>query len=291
MLASLFAVLAPVFIVSVIGYAWARKGHGYPTDFIARLVMTIGTPSLVLSTLSRTRLDSTAFTSMALACVLCMIVMALIGLLVSKVFRQHWRVLVPAFMFPNTGNMGLPISLYAFGDHGLALAVAFFLTLSIFQFTLGLALSGGAASLKDLLRNPVLISLVLALPIIFFDLHLPRWLANTVDLLGGMTIPLMLLTLGVSLASIRLHHVASGMLQGALRIVLGAAVGWLIGLALGMEPLAQAILITQSAMPVAVFNYLLAVRANQSPEKVANLVMCSTVLSFVWLPVVLAGLM
>lgn len=291
MLASLFAVLAPVFIVSLIGYAWARKGQNYPTDFIARLVMTIGTPSLVLSTLSRTRLDSTAFTNMALACALCMIVMALIGLLVSKVFRQHWRVLVPAFMFPNTGNMGLPISLYAFGDHGLALAVAFFLTLSIFQFTLGLALSGGAASLKDLMRNPVLISLVLALPIIFFDLHLPRWLANTVDLLGGMTIPLMLLTLGVSLASIRLHHVASGMLQGALRIVLGAAVGWIIGIALGMEPLARAILITQSAMPVAVFNYLLAVRANQSPEKVANLVMCSTVLSFVWLPVVLAGLM
>lgn len=291
MFASLFAVLAPVFIVAGIGYGWARKGHSYPTDFIARMVMTIGTPALVLSTLSRTKLDPTAFTSMALACVLSMIAMAMIGLLLSKVFRQHWRVLVPAFMFPNTGNMGLPISLYAFGDQGLALAVAFFLTLSLFQFTLGLALSGGAASLKDLLRNPIIISLALAMPIIFFGLQLPRWLVNTVDLLGGMTIPLMLLTLGVSLASIRLHHVASGMLQGGLRIVLGAAVGWLIGQALGMQPLAQAVLIAQCSMPVAVFNYLLAMRANQSPEKVANLVMCSTALSFIWLPVVLAALM
>ncbi|MBD8493503.1 AEC family transporter [Pseudomonas syringae] len=291
MLASLFAVLAPVFIVASIGYAWARNGQNYPTDFIARLVMTIGTPSLVLSTLSRTRLDSSAFLSMALACVLCMAAMALIGLLVSRAFRQHWRVLVPAFMFPNTGNMGLPISLYAFGDHGLALAVAFFLTLSIFQFTLGLALAGGIASFKDLLRNPIVISLVLAIPIIFLDLQLPRWMVNTVNLLGGMSIPLMLLTLGVSLASIRLHHVASGMLQGGLRIVLGAAVGWLVGMALDLEPLARAVLVTQSAMPVAVFNYLLAVRANQSPEKVANLVMCSTVLSFAWLPVLLAAWM
>lgn len=291
MLASLFAVLAPVFIVAAIGYGWARKGHSYPTDFIARVVMTIGTPALVLSTLSRTQLDPAAFTSMALACVLSMFAMAMIGLLLSKLFRQHWRVLVPAFMFPNTGNMGLPISLYAFGDQGLALAVAFFLTLSLFQFTLGLALSGGAASFKDLLRNPIIISLALAMPIIFFGLQLPRWLINTVDLLGGMTIPLMLLTLGVSLASIRLHHVASGMLQGGLRIVLGAAVGWLIGLALGMQPLAHAVLVAQCSMPVAVFNYLLAMRANQSPEKVANLVMCSTVLSFAWLPVVLAALM
>lgn len=287
MFASLFAVLAPVFIVAGIGYAWARKGLNYPTEFIASLVMTVGTPSLVLSTLSRTELDPTAFTSMALGCLLCMVGMVVVGLLVCRIFGQHWRVLLPAFMFPNTGNMGLPISLYAFGEHGLALAVAFFLTLSIFQFTLGMAISGTAASPKALLRNPIVISLAGAMPIIFFDVELPRWLANTADLLGGMTIPLMLLTLGVSLASIRLRHVGSGMLLGGLRIVLGAAVGWAVGALLGMETLERAVLMVQSAMPVAVFNYLMAVRANRSPEQVANLVMCSTVLSFAWLPAVL----
>ena len=288
MFASLFAVLAPVFIVAGIGYAWARKGLSYPTEFIASLVMTIGTPSLVLSTLSRTELDPTAFASMALGCLLCLLGMVVVGLLVCRIFDQHWRVLLPAFLFPNTGNMGLPISLYAFGEHGLALAVAFFLTLSIFQFTVGMAISGTAASPKALLRNPIVISLAGAMPIIFLDVELPRWLANTVDLLGGMTIPLMLLTLGVSLASIRLRHIGSGMLLGGLRIVLGAAVGWAVGALLGMETLERAVLMVQSAMPVAVFNYLMAVRANRTPERVANLVMCSTVLSFVWLPVVLA---
>ncbi|WP_175649874.1 AEC family transporter [Pseudomonas sp. Marseille-P9899] len=291
MLASLFAVLAPVFIVAGIGFIWARKGHAYPTDFIASLVMTVGTPSLVLSTLHRTRLDPAAFTHMALACVLCMVAMAAVGYAVSRAFRQHWRVLMPAFMFPNTGNMGLPVALYAFGEQGLALAVAFFLTLSSFHFTLGIALSGGVASFRGLLKNPIVISLALALPVIFFDLELPRWLGNTVDLLGGMTIPLMLLTLGVSLASIRPQHIGSGMLIGALRIVIGAGVGWGIGALLDLDHLAHAVLVMQSAMPVAVFNYLLAVRANRAPEQVANVVMCSTVLSFVWLPLVLAGWM
>ncbi|WP_415842639.1 AEC family transporter, partial [Pseudomonas reidholzensis] len=225
MLASLFAVLAPVFIVAGIGYAWARSGIDYPTEFIARLVMTVGTPALVLSTLSRTRLDQAAFTSMALACVLCMLGMALLGFIVSRLSGLDWRVLLPAFMYPNTGNMGLPISLYAFGEQGLALAVAFFLALSIFQFTLGIAVSGGATSLKGLVRNPIVISLAGSMPIIFLQWELPTWLANTADLLGGMTIPLMLLTLGVSLASIRLQHLGSGLLLGGLRIVLGGAVG------------------------------------------------------------------
>lgn len=292
MFASLFAVLAPVFIVAGIGYAWARKGLDYPTEFIARVVMTIGTPSLVLSTLSRTELQPQAFASMAMACLLCTLGMALAGWLVCRATGRHWRVLLPAFMFPNTGNMGLPISLYAFGEHGLALAVAFFLTLSIVQFTLGMAISGTAASFKALLRNPIVISLAGAMPIIFLGFELPRWLANTANLLGGMTIPLMLLTLGVSLASIRLRQVGSGMLLGGLRIGLGAAVGWAVGWAVGvalaMDSLERAVLMVQSAMPVAVFNYLMAVRAKREPEQVANLVMCSTVLSFAWLPVVLA---
>ena len=288
MLAELFAVLAPVFIVAGIGFAWARSGHAYPTDFIARLVMTIGTPSLVLSTLTRTELDAQAFSSMAIACVLAVVCMGILGTVMCRLFRMEWRVLVPAFMFPNTGNMGLPISLYAFGEHGLALAVAFFLTLSSIQFTVGIALSGGVTSARDLVRNPIVISLAISLPVIFLGLELPRWLGNTVDLLGGMTIPLMLLTLGVSLASIKLNHVGKGMVLGGARILLGAGVGWGLGYVLGLEPLAHAVLVVQSSMPVAVFNYLMAVRANRSPEQVANLVMCSTVLSFVLLPVILA---
>jgi predicted permease len=288
MLAELFAVMAPVLIVASIGYGWARSGQPYPTEFIARLVLNIGTPSLVLSTLSRTEIDRQAFGQVAIACLLVTLAMGLIGCLLSRAFRQDWRILVPAYLFPNSGNMGLPITLYAFGEKGLALAVAFFLVLSVGQFSLGLLLSGSERSPKRLLANPIIISLAMALPLVILDLELPRWLANTISLLGGMTIPLMLLTLGVSLASIRVRHLGNGMLLGALRILCGAAAGWLVGLSLGLPPLAQGVLVMQSAMPVAVFNYLFAVRAGRSPEAVASLVLCSTLLSFVLIPLLLA---
>lgn len=287
MLAALFAVMAPILITAGIGYAWARSGQSYPTDFIARLVLNVGTPSLVLSTLSQAEIDKHAFGQIALACLLTTLVMGVIGLGLSRAMKQDWRVLVPAFLFPNSGNMGLPVALYAFGEPGLALAVGFFLALAVVQFSLGLLLSGSERSVKKLFINPIVISLALAIPLILFDLTLPRWLANTIELLGGMTIPLMLLTLGVSLASIRVGHLGSGLLQGALRILFGAGVGWGVGLALQLEPLTLGVLVMQSAMPVAVFNYLLAVRAGRSPEQVASLVMCSTLLSFVTIPLLL----
>ncbi len=291
MLAELFAVMAPVLIVAGIGYAWVRSGQAYPTDFVARLVLNIGTPCLVLSTLSRTEVDPQAFGQMALACVVVSLLMGLIGVVLSRTMAMDWKVLVPAYLFPNTGNMGLPISLYAFGEQGLALAVAFFLMLSVAQFTLGMLLSGAERSWRKLLISPTIISLGAALVVMLFDLELPRWLANTVNLLGGTAIPMMLITLGVSLASIRVQHLGRGMLLGALRILCGAGAGWLIGHLLDLSPLAQAVLVLQSAMPVAVFNYLFAVRANRSPEEVASLVMCSTLLSFVVLPLLLIWLL
>lgn len=288
MLAELFAVMAPVLILAAIGYGWARSGQPYPTDFVTRLVLNVSTPCLVLSTLSRTEVDLPAFAQMALGCVLVSVLMGGIALLLSRLAGFDWKVLVPAYLFPNTGNMGLPISLYAFGEAGLALAVAFFLMLSVGHFTLGMVLSGAERSLRRLLLNPIMLSLVAALAMLWFDLGLPRWLANTTALLGGVSIPLMLLTLGVSLASIRLQHIGQGVLLGSLRIVCGALLGWAVASALALPPLAQAVLVMQSSMPVAVFNYLFAVRAGRSPELVASLVMCSTLLAFVLIPLLLA---
>ncbi|MEJ6656223.1 MAG: AEC family transporter [Pseudomonas sp.] len=287
MLIELFAVMAPVLIVAGIGFGWARSGQPYPTEFVTRLVLNISTPCLVLSTLSRAEVDLQVFGQMALACVVICAIMALIGWVLSRAINSDPKVLVPAYMFPNTGNMGLPISLYAFGEPGLALAVAFFVVLSVGHFTVGMILSGAAQSWRRLLLNPVIISLGVALAVLMLDIQLPRWIANTVDLLGSMSIPMMLLTLGVSLASIRLKQVGKGMLLGGFRILCGAAIGWGIALALDLPPLAQGVLVLQSAMPVAVFNYLFAVKANRSPETVASLVICSTLLSFIFIPLLL----
>lgn len=287
MFIELFAIMAPVLIVAGIGYGWARSGQAYPTEFVTRLVLNVSTPCLVLSSLSRAEIDLQVFGQVALACVIITLLMAVVGWLLSRSIKADPKVLVPAYMFPNTGNMGLPIALYAFGEPGLALAVGFFVVLSVGHFSVGMMLSGAAESWRRLLLNPVILSLCVALVVMVLDLALPRWADNTITLLGSLSIPMMLLTLGVSLASIRPKQLGKGMALGGLRMLCGAAVGWMVALQLGLPPAAQAVVVLQSAMPVAVFNYLFAVKANRSPETVASLVICSTVLSFVFIPLLL----
>ncbi|UTN74656.1 AEC family transporter [Pseudomonas aeruginosa] len=239
MLAELFAVMAPVLFGAGVGYVWVRLGHAYPTEFVSRIVFNIGSPCLILATLAHTRVDLHSFGRMALASALICVCMAALGWAAARLGRQEWQVLVPAYSFPNVGNMGLPVCLYAFGEAGMTLAVAFYLIMSIGNFSLGVFWMSGERSWRSLLGNPILLSVLLALLLMGLDLQLPRWMANTVDLMAGLTIPLMLITLGVSLASIRPRQLGNGFFYGGLRLLLGALVGWSVALALQLPPLAQ----------------------------------------------------
>jgi hypothetical protein len=97
----------------------------------------------------------------------------------------------------------------------------------------------------------------------------------------------MLIALGVSLAQINRRYGLKAVRLGVLRLLLGFSVGWLVAELLGLTGVVRGVLITQSSMPVAVFNYLLAIRYNKSPEEVAGAVMISTLLSFATLPALL----
>ncbi|MCL7929508.1 AEC family transporter [Halomonas llamarensis] len=288
MLAELFAVMAPVLAGAGLGFTWVRLGHPYPVDFVTRLVFNIGTPALVLASLSGAEIDASGFGRTMLATALVMVSMAAATFAVAKLLRHDWRVLLAPMMYPNTGNMGLPVVLYAFGSAGFAYGITVMVTVSLFQFTLGTVLASRGNPLKALAKTPTVYAIVIAMALLLTDTSLPLWLANSVDLMSGFTVPLMLITLGVSLASIQVKSLRSGVGFSLVRIPLAAAVAWLIGQALGLLPMAQSILVLQMSMPVAVFNYLFAQKSGREPAYVASLVFCSTLLALIYLPILLA---
>ncbi|OJA05322.1 AEC family transporter [Halomonas sp. QHL1] len=291
MLAELFAVMAPVLAGAGLGYLWVRLGHPYPVDFITRLMFNIGTPSLVLASLAGADIDANTFGQTMLATALVIITMGAATFAVAKLLRRSWRVLLAPMMYPNTGNMGLPVVLYAFGSAGFAYGITVMVTVSLFQFTLGAVLNSQGNPLKTLAKTPTVYAIAISMALLLTDTSLPPWLANTVDLMSGFTVPLMLITLGVSLASIHVKNLHSGLGFSLVRVPLAAGVAWLIAGWVGLPPLAQNILVLQMCMPVAVFNYLFAQRAQREPVYVASLVFCSTLLALVYLPVLLALLM
>lgn len=290
-LGELLAIIAPIFVAAGFGYAWARSGRPWDTEFVTTLTYYIGTPCLVFSTLTSTPLTAAAFVAMAGAALAALAGFIVIGTGVLVVLGMPVRRYLPPLIFPNAGNMGLPLCLFAFGDAGLALGIAYFTVTSISTFTLGVWISAGTASPKEFLKTPLIYAVALALVLMTTETAVPKSIANTTDLLGGLTIPLILITLGVSLARLKVANIHRAFGLSIFRLVLGLGVGWVIAYLFGFSGMARGVVIMQSAMPVAVFTYLFAQRYNNAPEDVAGTVVVSTALAFLGMPFLLLAVL
>lgn len=291
LLAELAAVIVPIVICAGVGYGWARSSVDYPAEFVGRLVMWVGTPSLIVGTLNQVSLPSSALFQTGAAALAIVAVTTLGFGLMLRVMGMDRAAFLPPLVFPNCGNMGLPMALFAFGDSGLALALAFFVAMALMHFTVGLLITHGFGQIGQILRTPVVWAALIAITLQLTEVTLPRWMGNTLSLLGGMTIPLMLITLGVSLASIRVHGIGQAFYLSLLRLLGGALAGWLVASLFGLEGVARSVVILQAAMPAAVLNYMLALQHGRATREVAGIVVISTLLSFVSLPLLLIWLL
>lgn len=287
MFITIFSVIAPVFLCAALGYLWVKKGIAFDTPFVSKLVLEVGAPCLIFSRFMQQDIDMDAFRVMAVAAFASMLLFCVIGGAVLYAARLDQRTWLPSQIFPNVGNMGLPLCLLAFGDEGLALGMTYFMVNTVLSFTIGAMITSGRMSLRDLLMTPTFWSVVITLGFLFTGTKPWTWVLNTTVLLGDFTIPLMLIAMGVSLARFKITSVKRSFLIAILRLSMGFVVGVGVATALDLEGAARGITILQSSMPVAVFSYLFAVRYNRSPEEVAGTVVISTVLSFLSLPLLL----
>jgi len=288
MTAQIFAIIAPVFLIAALGYVWARLKMPFDTNVISTLVLNIGAPCLLLSQLLTHRLDLAVMGEIVAAGAIILTLTAALGLVVLKVMGISPRTYLPAMIFPNTGNMGLPLCLFAFGDVGLALAVAYFAVTSLLQFSVGVAIASGRFHIKSLLQTNVLWAMLIAVVLLAFDVTLPAWVMNTLSTAGSFAIPLMLMSLGISLATLSVHGLGRALLFSVFRLGSGFLGALAVTAVLGIEGPARGAVLIQSAMPTAVFNYMFAVRYGNAPGDVAGVVLISTVLSFLTLPLLLA---
>ncbi len=287
MLFTIFEVIAPVFICAMLGYGWVKKGYAFDTPFVSRLVLEIGAPCLIFSSFMEQDIDMQVFRQMSVAALVSMLLFGLAGSVVLYMAKLDQRTWLPSQMFPNVGNMGLPLCLLAFGQEGLALGMTYFMINTVFGFTIGVMITSGKLSFRELLKNPTFYSVLITLLFLFVGIKPWTWVQNTTKLLGNFTIPLMLIAMGVSLARFEITSVKRSLLIALLRLGMGFAVGVLVVGMLDLTGVMRGITILQSSMPVAVFSYLFAVRYNRSPEEVAGTVVISTLLSFVSLPALL----
>jgi len=294
MLNELFAILAPIMISTGIGYLWGKSGSEFPTEFISRIVMNIGTPCLIIGVMAKVEVKPDVMGSVALATAIVMTAMGLISWIWLRLVNLPVATYLPPLIFPNNGNMGLPLCLFAFGQTGLALALGSFMVMMVATFTVGLVLvteGGWRERLLSIAKQPVIYSMAIAVVLLVTHTALPRWLGNTVDLLGGIAIPLMTIALGVSLATLKIQFLSRSIAFSVARVFGGLALGYLVCLVMNLDGVSKSVVLLQSAMPIAVFNYLLALRYNRQPEEVAAMVLVSTLIAFAGLPFLLMAIL
>jgi hypothetical protein len=287
MFSAILAAVVPVLTTAGLGFIWVRTGRPFDNAMFLPLVVSIGTPCLVFATFAKTSIPPSHFAQIALASASALLCFALAAAAILPLAGLRLRTFLPSMTFPNNGNLGLPLAAYGFGDEGLGYAIVFFAICTIGQFTAGQAIAAGSANWRGMLRLPLIYAVLLGVAASVWRVPLPLWLTNTVSLIGGMTIPIMLLMLGASLARLRVVTMGRAVALSAARIGIGGGIGAAVAFLFGLDATARAVLIMQCAMPVAVYNYLFAQRWNNQPEEVASLVVVSTLMSILSVPALL----
>jgi malate permease and related proteins len=284
LIAQVAAVLLPVFVIASIGYVWRRLEAPFELAFVTRVIMYVAGPCLVFDSMSKLALPLADFGAMVGATLVLTIAVAAAAAALIWLLGLPQRSFLPALTLGNTGNLGLPLCLFAFGETGLGLAVAVYVTNSVLQFTFVPLLQARVSMLRTLATTPILYGALAGLGVLLFRVHVPEWLQATAGTLGGLLIPLMLLALGNTIGGLRTSNLRRALGLGAARLGIAFAMAVGVSELLGLTGLAQGVLVLQGAMPAAVFSYLFAARYERDAEDIAGIVLVSTLLGAAFLP-------
>lgn len=287
LLNALLTVIVPVVLVAGTG---AVLGRRYPLDSatISKISLQALTPALALHTLLTTQVTPRAMAQVAVAFLAVTAVGVLLGLggaaLLGLGAPQRRAVMVTGSL-GNTGNMGLPIALFALGQVGFEQSVLLFIAsvvIGFFLYPLVYGSAGGVGkAVATMVRMPVMWAMALAVVLRVLGLRLPTGVMSGVELLGSAALPMVLLALGIQLgASGRPRITPAVLLATAIRVLVMPALSVPVGLALGMHGLPLQSLVLASAMPSAVNAYLFAVEMDGDVRTVGDTVTVTTLLSF-----------
>jgi predicted permease len=286
MLLRIIAIIFPIFAIVGVGYFYARFKKP-DMAFANQLNMDVFVPALVFAALASKDFDLMANWKLAIGALAVVLGSGLIAWPVARLMKVDTRTLLPPMMFNNSGNMGLPLMVLAFGEKVLPLAVVLFFVENLLHYSLGTWMLDHRAKVWNLWRVPVIAAALAGLAVSLLKIELWGPLYIGIKLLGDVSIPLLLFSLGVRLTDSAAKDLRLGLVGAALCPLAGMAVAWTIAPLLGLEGVQAGMLLIFGALPPAVLNYIFAERYHQEPERVASIVMIGNVASLVFIPLAL----
>ncbi len=283
-------IVLPAFIVIATGFFFA-KAKKIDLASINNLVIYITTPCLVVSSLSDFTMDIPVAAKLFLSVSLVIIVSVALGAVLLRTLSLDSKVYLPTMVFANTGNLGLPLCLFAFGQYGFNIAILCVVTTTILHYTVGIFIVGPDKDFREIFRLPLIYASVGGIIISATGYEMPIIIERPISLLGQITIPAMLFGLGYRLSGMRISKLWLSFLFGSIKVFMGGALGMLFVNAFGMDGIAAKVVILECSMPPAVFNFVLAEKYGRNSEAVASTIVAGTVVSLITLPFLISYLL
>lgn len=279
--------LLPIMLIAAAGFILG-KTLTVDSRTIGRMVFYIFSPLLVFNLMVTSRLNlqqaiiTVGYTAAVIA------VMGILAYLLGKLFqlqRSHLLALILTVAFGNTGNYGLPLVKFAFGDEALAVASIFYITTTILFNTAGVVIASlGHLDLKSAIlgvfRLPILYAVAVALLVKGFGIQIPLPLSRTIEIAANGAIPAMIILLGLELTRIEWSHSLRALSLGvAAKLLLGPVIGLVLAAWFGLQGHTRQGSVIEAAMPAAVATTVVATEYKLEPSLVTAIVFLGTALS------------
>ncbi len=284
----LIDVLFPVFFVIGVGYYLGKKDPNFDTTFITNFAGNIGTPAMIFYTITTTGITLDIFIEYFIYALIMIGGFSLAGLLFLFILKKDIISELPPLILPNTGNMGVPICLFAYGTAGLGVASAIASVIILLHFTLNVLLAKKSFSFEILIKNVPIYAILASIAFLYFKWDVPGYIENTTFLLTYTTIFLVLMSLGIALSRLKVVSWTHASILGAVRVIIGPIIGFGLIKFLNLNGLFAGVLLIQSAMPSAVLTYLVGSMYSERKvvDNIASVIVSSTLMSFITIPIV-----
>ena len=281
------AIIFPLFSIVALGYLYARFRRDTDMTSANRLNMDVFVPALIFDTLSASDYALADYLLLTMGGAVVVLGSGLIAWPVARLFGYQWKTFVPPMMFNNSGNMGVPLIILTFGSAALPAAVLLLAVENFLHFLLGQQMITQRWSIKIVFQNPMIIATILGIVVSVAGIVLPEFLRLPIHMLGQISIPLLLFSLGVRMLSIDLKDWRIGAMGALVCPLSGLMIGLIFVQLVPLSSEHRAMLLLFSALPPAVLNFLVAERFNQEPQRVASIVLIANFASILVIPTVL----
>ncbi|QTC42773.1 AEC family transporter [Bacillus sp. V3] len=292
-------IVLPALLVFAVGYIGQKK-LGFEINSISKMAIYLMYPFLAFKTFYENELNMDYLYIFIFCLSLCLLLIVTIKIVAraNDYSKPKVSAMILSGVFMNSGNYGVPVILFAFGELGFRYAVIMMVIQSFLMNTIGLyyAVSGSDITRDNreiwmkIIKMPILHGAWIGLSSQLLHLHVPLFMSQTIDLISQATIPVIMVVLGMQLATLGGKAVEKGALSLIiiLRMAASPVLAFILVSFLPVNAELGAILIILASMPTAANTTMFSLQFNTEPDLVSASTLMTTLMSIITIPIMLA---